>query len=87
MRTSKDIYKIINGKKILWKGYDYKNQYWVFEGKKDTRTLEELRKATKKNMKYICPNCQKERINDFPISDETGDTYCPDCNWTIDKEE
>ena len=48
MRTSKDIYKTINGKKILWKGYDYKNQYWVFEGKKDIRTLEEIRKAIKK---------------------------------------
>ena len=29
----------------LWKGYDYNKQEWVFEGKKDTRTLEELREA------------------------------------------
>lgn len=27
----------------LWSGYDYDRQEWVHEGKKDTRTLEELR--------------------------------------------
>ena len=32
---------------------------------------------------FICPNCKKERINDFPISDETGNKYCPDCNSDI----
>jgi len=58
MRTSKDIYKrqdgafiAVGGMEIapedskLWKGYDYDKQYWVFEGKRDTRTLEELRKS------------------------------------------
>lgn len=29
----------------LWNGYDYDNQYWVHEGKRDTRTLEELQRA------------------------------------------
>lgn len=29
----------------LWNGYDYVRQEWVHEGKKDTRTLEELRAA------------------------------------------
>lgn len=28
---------------VLWNGYDYQKQEWVFEGKKDMRTLEELR--------------------------------------------
>jgi len=58
MRTSKDEYKLSSGEIIalsqneqppenakIWNGYDYKNQYWVYQGKKDTRTLEELRKT------------------------------------------
>lgn len=59
MRTSHDIYKLPDGSLVaidgmteppqgstLWKGYDYDKQEWVFEGKKDTRTLEQLRLAT-----------------------------------------
>jgi len=34
--------------------------------------------------KYTCPDCGHERINKFPISDETSEMYCPDCNTTID---
>jgi len=49
MRTSKDTYK--DGK--LWNGYDYEKQEWVFEGKKDTRSLEELRAV--KEPKCNCP--------------------------------
>ena len=58
MRTSKDIYRLASGQFLavsqseqppkgskLWQGYDYERQYWVFEGKQDTRTLEELRKT------------------------------------------
>ena len=58
MRTSNDTYKLLDGSYIeinqstnppvgakIWNGYDYKNQYWVFNGKKDTRTLEEVRLA------------------------------------------
>lgn len=54
-RTLNDVYKLANGQLIevgqneqapplakLWHGYDYNNQYWVYEGEKDTRTLEEL---------------------------------------------
>jgi hypothetical protein len=60
MRTSCDQYmhegQIINVSpsdeapegSTLWNGYDYTKQYWVFEGKRDTRTLEELQ-ATLKN--------------------------------------
>lgn len=33
-RTSSDQYKIIDGVKVLWNGYDYENQHWVREGKK-----------------------------------------------------
>lgn len=29
----------------LYHGYDYENQYWVYEGKRDTRTLEEIKNA------------------------------------------
>ena len=56
MRTSKDLYCLISGEIVavsldekapegatLWQGYDYERQFWVFEGKKDERTLEELR--------------------------------------------
>ena len=32
---------------------------------------------------FTCPNCMKTREQDFPKSDETGDTYCPNCNFTI----
>jgi hypothetical protein len=52
MRTSNDEYKTKEGDiisisqdtippegAIVWNGYDYKNQMWVFEGKKDTRTI------------------------------------------------
>ena len=58
MRTSPDLYKLPDGEIVtidgmtsppanstLWIGYDYQNQCWVFEGKLDTRTLEELRQA------------------------------------------
>jgi hypothetical protein len=58
MRTSNDQYKLSNDSiisigqstqppkgAVIWNGYDYKNQYWVFEGKKDTRSLEELQEA------------------------------------------
>ena len=41
-RISSDEYRTIEGKRILWNGYDYERQYWVFEGNRDTRTLEEL---------------------------------------------
>ncbi len=35
----------------LYNGYDYKNQYWVFNGAKDNRTIEELRAILKKEAK------------------------------------
>ena len=61
MRTSNDTYKMSDGslKNIdqitsiplnatLWQGYDYINQYWVYEGKRDVRTLEQLQQAINK---------------------------------------
>ena len=58
MRISKDEYKLSSGEIIalsqdeqppqgaqIWNGYDYHNQYWVFNGQRDTRTLEELQQA------------------------------------------
>lgn len=59
-RTSKDIYKLKNGKLIaidqatkppkdstLYSGYNYILQKWFFEGKVDTRTLREITNAGK----------------------------------------
>ena len=66
MRISKDIYKLENGDFIvldqktkppvnskLWSGYNYKLQEWWFEGKKDKRTLEQIKLCfgTKKKLK------------------------------------
>jgi hypothetical protein len=58
MRTSKDEYLTLDGRFIMvsqndkpphgakiWNGYDYTNQYWVFNGQRDVRTLEELQQA------------------------------------------
>lgn len=60
-RMSCDQYRTVDGKvvevsgmdrppvgAILWNGYDYNKQEWVFEGKKDTRSLEQLQAATLK---------------------------------------
>lgn len=41
-RISNDEYRTVDGVRKLWSGYDYEKQEWVYEGKKDTRTLEEL---------------------------------------------
>lgn len=36
--------EFIKKKKLkIWSGFDYDKQEWIFEGKKDTRTLEELK--------------------------------------------
>ncbi len=56
MRTSKDEYKLPTGEVValsqneqpptgarIWNGYDYQRQYWVRNGERDTRTLEQLR--------------------------------------------
>ncbi len=62
MRKSSDIYKLSNGKLViinldtrppanatLWRGYDYDNQFWVFEGKRDCRSLSEIKKYDTRN--------------------------------------
>ncbi len=64
MRTSCDIYKTREGimlqvsqmetppvGSVLWHGFDYEKQYWVYEGKRDTRTLEELKVSAKLSLK------------------------------------
>jgi hypothetical protein len=56
MRTSKDIWLLLSGELIalsqdekppqgatVWNGYDYALQCWIFEGRRDTRSIEELR--------------------------------------------
>lgn len=63
MRKSNDEYRLPTGEIVsvsqwdinelpedakLWNGYDYENQYWVHEGKRDMRTLEELRAEREK---------------------------------------
>jgi len=60
MRTSNDEYRLPDNtiisinqntqppkNAVIWNGYDYQNQYWVLQGKRDTRTLEELQKYQK----------------------------------------
>ena len=37
--------------------------------------------------KFICWYCNRERVAEFPVSDETGDIYCPDCNQNQPAEE
>ena len=39
------IEEVIKDGGVLWNGYDYQRQFWVFHGERDTRTLEELRSA------------------------------------------
>jgi hypothetical protein len=56
-RISTDIYKLPSGELItvlpynqppkqavLWFGYNYKGQYWVYKGKRDRRTLGQIMK-------------------------------------------
>lgn len=31
----------------------------------------------------LCNNCKTNRTTDLPVSDETGNKYCPSCNVTI----
>lgn len=58
MRMSKDEYILPNGEIIalsqdkqppkdakIYNGFDYKNQCWIFEGKKDNRTIKELEES------------------------------------------
>ena len=49
--------------------------------------IDEVAKEYKEEKKYKCPNCETERVNEFPISDETGERYCPDCNTTLGEDE
>ena len=80
MRTSKDVYKLPDGTivalsqdqappegSVIWNGYDYRNQYWVLDGKRDTRTLEELRATLK-----FCYKCRTVPIGKY-------ESECYDC--------
>jgi len=64
MRTSNDIYRKKDGSfisinqnteppkdAVIWNGYDYQNQYWVFNGEKDNRTLKDLKLINIKKIK------------------------------------
>lgn len=42
-------------------------------------------KEESRGVLYVCPQCGVKRVNEFPISDESGDKYCPDCNYTIEE--
>ena len=55
--TSGELVEVAQGKELpteatLWRGYDYTNQMWVYEGKEDTRTLEVIKE-------------QRETLNNF----------------------
>lgn len=45
--TAEILTEVIKDGGILWNGYDYENQEWIFRGKKDVRTLEELQAITR----------------------------------------
>ena len=68
MRTSQDEYIFVDGTIVsisqdkeppkgakIYNGYDYKKQYWVYKGKKDIRTIEELKKELKKYPLFYTP--------------------------------
>lgn len=42
MRYSKDVYKVVNGVKKLWNGFDYDLQKWVVDGVVYQTTTEAL---------------------------------------------
>lgn len=43
--TAAILEEVVKDGGVLWNGYDYKKQEWVYQGQKDVRTLEELRAA------------------------------------------
>ena len=70
MRTSHDIYKLIDGTLValdqmtappegatLWNGYNYDKQKWWYQGQEDTRTIEQMKQDTRN---LLAP--KKERI-------------------------
>lgn len=61
---------------VLWNGYDYDKQYWVHEGKRDTRTVEELRASL--NMPTSeCPNCGHAD----PQRNSSDEIMCENCGY------
>lgn len=66
MRTSPDIYKLPNNTLIfidgtmtppanskLWSGYDYDRQLWIFKGKAENRTIDQMKIYNTKRTKII----------------------------------
>ena len=99
MRTSKDQYKTKKGNIIavsqnekapegskIWNGYDYKNQYWVYQGKKDERTLVEIRMTTNEPI-VICFRCGlKDYESVMNKIGRNGDEHCWLCDTCKDNE-
>lgn len=85
MRTSANQYRLLDGQIVtahdiaelpsgakLWNGYDYEQQFWVYKGERDTRTLEELRasiEATK------CPACGRPTLRENEVENALS-RYC-----------
>ena len=98
MRKSGDEYKLPNGEIVgvslsekppqgarIWNGYDYENQYWVYNGVRDTRTLEELRAAIEAKRGFM-DECNEDDIS-CSIHTNHGNK-CPACGrQTLKKEE
>lgn len=87
-RTSKDEWKLPGGEivalsqdemppagEIVWNGYDYEKQEWVYNGKKDTRSIEELRAAFRAKRR-TCPACGQATLDPEPVLNSLS-RYCP----------
>ena len=69
---------------ILWKGYDYDNQYWVFEGKRDTRTLEELQASIDESTRSLKKSAEKIGAKHKLIINSFYDTQAEClCGWHL----
>lgn len=49
--------------------------------------IEQQNSSDELKTSYKCSYCKTPRTKELPTSDETGETYCPDCNTTQDNED
>ena len=85
MRTSTNQYRLPTGElvyqhdernlptgAILWNGYDYEKQCWIYKGERDTRTLEELRESIEASK---CPACGRATLRENEVENALS-RYC-----------
>jgi len=89
MRTSKDEYVLLTGEIVavsqseqppqgarIWNGYDYQKQFWVHEGERDTRTLEELRATLPTEAKALA-------MSDIGLTEDEAEQTVEDFEATL----